>query len=137
PPLRERHEDIIALAEYFLVLASDTPKTLSAEARHGLETYSWPGNVRELRNVIERATILARGASIEIADLGLTGTAFTPISHEAAHPARHLPMALAQLEERMIRTALAETAGNRAETARRLGIRRQLLYAKLRHYGIE
>ncbi|MBN9125526.1 MAG: sigma-54-dependent Fis family transcriptional regulator, partial [Nitrosospira sp.] len=49
PPLRERHEDIIALAEYFLVLASDTPKTLSAEARHGLETYSWPGNVRELR----------------------------------------------------------------------------------------
>jgi two-component system NtrC family response regulator len=136
PPLRERREDIIALAECFLVLASDMPKTLSAEARHGLETYSWPGNVRELRNVIERASILARGASIEVTDLGLTA-AVPLMSPEAMRPARHLPMALAQLEESMIRTVIAETAGNRAEAARRLGIRRQLLYAKLRHYGIE
>lgn len=48
-----------------------------------------------------------------------------------------LPKALAQLEEVMIRTAIAETGGNRTEAARRLGIRRQLLYAKLRQYGIE
>jgi two-component system NtrC family response regulator len=137
PPLRERREDVIPLAEYFLALASDMPKMLSAEVRHGLETYSWPGNVRELRNVIERATILARGASIEISDLGLTAAAVPPMSPGEAYPARHLPMALAQLEERMIRSALAETTGNRAEAARRLGIRRQLLYAKLRHYGIE
>jgi two-component system NtrC family response regulator len=137
PPLRERYEDIIALAEYFLALSSDAPKMLSPEARHGLETYSWPGNVRELRNVIERATILARGATIAIADLGLTSAAAPPMAAGAALPACHLPMALAQLEERMIRSALGETGGNRAEAARRLGIRRQLLYAKLQHYGIE
>jgi two-component system NtrC family response regulator len=50
---------------------------------------------------------------------------------------RDLPKALAQLEEVMIRAAIAETGGNRTEAARRLGIRRQLLYAKLRQYGIE
>ena len=136
-PLRERHEDIVALAEYFLALASDRPKTLSAEARHSLEIHSWPGNVRELRNVVERATILARSASIETKDLGLAD-ADLPLALSATAPLLHdLPTALAQLEEAMIRTALAETGGNRTETARRLGIRRQLLYAKLRHYGVE
>lgn len=138
-PLRERREDIIALAEYFLALASDTPKALSAEARQTLEMHSWPGNVRELRNVIERATILARGASIEAKDLGLADPdPVAPLALPAEMPLmHHLPTALAQLEEVMIRTAIAETGGNRAEAARRLGIRRQLLYAKLRHYGVE
>jgi two-component system NtrC family response regulator len=137
PPLRERHEDIIALAEYFLALASDSPKNLSAEARHRLEKHSWPGNVRELRNVIERATILARGPSIKAEDLGLADAAASLTLSATPPPLHDLPTALAQLEETMIRTALAETGGNRAEAARRLGIRRQLLYAKLQHYGVE
>lgn len=136
-PLRERHEDIIALAEYFLALASDSPKNLSAEARHRLEKHSWPGNVRELRNVIERATILARGPSIKAEDLGLADVVASPALSAMPPPLHDLPAALAQLEEAMIRTALAETGGNRAEAARRLGIRRQLLYAKLQHYGVE
>ncbi|PTR10704.1 Fis family sigma54 specific transcriptional regulator [Nitrosospira sp. Nsp5] len=136
-PLRERHEDIIALAEYFLALASDSPKNLSAEARHRLEKHSWPGNVRELRNVIERATILARGPSIKAEDLGLADVVASPALSATPPPLHDLPAALAQLEEAMIRTALAETGGNRAEAARRLGIRRQLLYAKLQHYGVE
>jgi two-component system NtrC family response regulator len=133
-PLRERRADIAALAEHFLALASDPPKTLSPAARQELEEHSWPGNVRELRNVIERATILSRGARIEAEDLGLSGNA---AGSSAAQPAGTLPAALAQLEEAMIRKALAESGGNRAEAARRLGIHRQLLYAKLRHYGIE
>lgn len=136
-PLRERHEDIIALAEYFLALASDSPKNLSAEARHRLEKHSWPGNVRELRNVIERATILARGPSIKAEDLGLADAAASLTLSATPPPLHDLPTALAQLEEAMIRTALAETGGNRAEAARRLGIRRQLLYTKLQHYGVE
>ncbi|MEO9061129.1 MAG: sigma-54 dependent transcriptional regulator [Nitrosospira sp.] len=140
-PLRERREDIIALAEYFLALASDSPKNLSAEARHSLERHSWPGNVRELRNVIERATILARGTSIKAEDLGLADSAANAVAPLALSPAssclHDLPTALAQLEEGMIRAALAETGGNRAEAARRLGIRRQLLYTKLRQYGVE
>jgi two-component system NtrC family response regulator len=134
PPLRERREDVPALADHFLALASDPPKTLSATARQRLEAYAWPGNVRELRNVIERATILSRGAMIEPADLGLADRA--PAS-SAPPAADNLPAALARLEEAMIRQALADARGNRAEAARRLGIHRQLLYTKLRHYGIE
>lgn len=136
-PLRERREDITALAEYFLALASDPPKNLSAEARHSLEMHSWPGNVRELRNVIERATILARGPSIKAEDLGLSDSAASLTLSVTAPRSQHLPTALAQLEEVMIRSALSETGGNRAEAARRLGIRRQLLYTKLRQYGVE
>jgi two-component system NtrC family response regulator len=145
-PLRERREDIIALAEYFLALASDPPKSLSAKARHSLETHGWPGNVRELRNVIERATILARGPSINAEDLGLADPAANAVVAHALSaaaprqqhpPVEDLPTALAQLEEAMIRAALGGTGGNRAEAARRLGIRRQLLYTKLRQYGIE
>ena len=118
-------------------MASDTPKALSPEARQYLEMHSWPGNVRELRNVIERAMILARGASIEAGDLGLVKTP-APLALPAGVPLMSdLPKALAQLEEVMIRAAIAETGGNRTEAARRLGIRRQLLYAKLRQYGIE
>jgi len=134
PPLRERREDIAALAEYFLALASDPPKTLSAAARQQLEGHAWPGNVRELRNVIERATIFARGARIEADDLGFAAAGPGPADAQSAET---LPEALAQLEENMIRRALAESGGNRAEAARRLGIHRQLLYAKLRQYGIE
>ncbi len=134
PPLRERREDIAALAAHFLALASEPPKTLSAAAREMLEGYDWSGNVRELRNVIERATILARGACIDVADLGLP----TPPSAVTATPMdTNLPAALAQFEQSMIRKALQESGGNRAEAARRLGIRRQLLYAKLRQYGID
>lgn len=133
-PLCERREDIATLADYFLTQASNPPKTLSAAARQKLEEHPWPGNVRELRNVIERATILARGTRIEADDLGISSQ--DPVS-ATAQPADTLPAALAQLEEAMIRKALAESGGNRAEAARRLGIHRQLLYAKLRHYGIE
>jgi two-component system NtrC family response regulator len=132
PPLRERVGDVIPLAEYFLALAGDPPKRLAEAARRRLETYAWPGNVRELRSAIERATILTRGAVIDVDDLGLADTGAAVRSR----PAEHLLTALAQLEESMIRTALKDSGGNRAEAARRLGIHRQLLYVKLRHYGI-
>jgi two-component system NtrC family response regulator len=130
PPLRERRADIVPLAEHFLAQASDSPKGLSEEARRELQAFSWPGNVRELRNVIERASVLARGSRIEASDLGLHA------HQSAAAEEGTLPSALSRLEETMIRNALVEADGNRAEAARRLGIRRQLLYAKLRQYGL-
>jgi two-component system NtrC family response regulator len=132
PPLRERREDVLPLAEHFLALAGDPPKALTAAAREALAAYPWPGNVRELKNVIERASVVARGALIDLADLGLAAGSPSPAAH-----AHDLPTALAQLEADMIRKALAESGGNRAAAARRLGIRRQLLYAKLRQHGIE
>ncbi|MBI3057442.1 MAG: sigma-54-dependent Fis family transcriptional regulator [Betaproteobacteria bacterium] len=132
PPLCERGEDVIALAEHFLALAGDPPKTLTAAAHRALEAHNWPGNVRELKNVIERASVLARGAQIDMADLGLAGP--SPVLETEVSD---LPTALSRLEADMIRKALAESGGNRAEAARRLGIHRQLLYAKLRQHGIE
>lgn len=132
PPLRERSEDVIALAEHFLALAGDPPKTLTAAACRALEAHAWPGNVRELKNVIERASVLARGAQIDVTDLGLAGP-----SPWRETEVSDLPAALSRLEADMIRKALAESGGNRAEAARRLGIHRQLLYAKLRQYDIE
>ena len=130
PPLRERLTDIIPLTEHFLNRSSDSPKVLSEDARRALQAFPWPGNVRELRNVVERASVLARSSQIEVGDLGLD-------KHEAVVSEEStLPSALSRLEEAMIRRAIVEAAGNRAEAARRLGIRRQLLYAKLHQYGI-
>jgi two-component system NtrC family response regulator len=130
PPLRERRADIIPLAEHFLAQASEPPKALSEDACSVLQGFPWPGNVRELRNVVERASVLVRGSRIDASDLGLDERG--SVAPEDAT----LPSALSKLEETMIRKAIVEAAGNRAEAARRLGIRRQLLYAKLRQYGI-
>src|SRR5205823_11024127 len=69
PPLRERVDDIVSLAEHFLRQASDPPKSLSASATRRLLAYTWPGNVRELKNAMERASIVVRGSTIEESDL--------------------------------------------------------------------
>ena len=135
PPLRERVSDIVPLARHFLCLANpEAPKRLSAEAAAALESCRWPGNVRELRNAIERAAALARGPSIYASDLE-----FLRQADDADIVARTyltLPAAVAELERAMIRRALAENRGSRAEAARRLGINRQLLYEKMKRYGL-
>lgn len=133
PPLRERRDDILPLAEYFLQLTASHAKALSTRAADALTRYDWPGNVRQLKNVIERCHALVRGATIEESDLHLPGPLPAPI--EPPTPA-DLSDAVAGLEKRMIEAALAEAGGNRAEAARRLGINRQLLYTKLRRYGL-
>jgi DNA-binding NtrC family response regulator len=138
PPLRERLADIIPLAEHFLALGAGgaTRLRLSAEAAARLLRHPWPGNVRELRNVVERAAVLVRGPVIDAGDLDL------PEPFAAAGPAPDwldgdLPAAVARLEAAMIRRALAEAGGNRARAARRLGIQRQLLYAKIERHGLD
>jgi DNA-binding NtrC family response regulator len=132
PPLRERLADIVELAEHFLSLFSTPPRRLSAEAAARLLAYRWPGNVRELRNAMERVAVLGRRLVISAEDLD-----FLAASPPVAAPPTDLPGAVAQLEQAMIRSALAEASGNRSEAARRLGIHRQLLHEKLRRYGIE
>jgi DNA-binding NtrC family response regulator len=135
PPLRERLADIVPLAEHFLALASGQ-KRLSAQAAARLMAHPWPGNVRELRNAMERVAVLARRPVIGAEDLD-----FLQVAPASAAPVDwlegELPQAVARLEAAMIRRALLAAAGNRAEAARRLGIHRQLLYEKLRRYGIE
>jgi DNA-binding NtrC family response regulator len=133
PPLRERLADILPLAEHFLA-RSGRPLRLTPEAAARLLSHRWPGNVRELRNAMERVAALARSPVIAAADLGFLG-AMAPA--ESDWLAGDLPTAVARLETAMIRRALDAAGGNRAEAARRLNIHRQLLYEKLRRYGLE
>ncbi len=134
PPLRERLADIVELAEHFLRLFGKTAHRLSADAAARLLAHAWPGNVRELRNAMERAAVLGRRDVIAAEDLNfLSSSAGESKTEDPAD----MPGAVAQLEQAMIRRALAETSGNRTEAARRLGIHRQLLHEKLRRYGIE
>ena len=133
PSLRERARDIPLLIETFLQdisraigrpLASVTP-----EAKDMLMKYAWPGNVRELRNVLERAAILSDGGLITPVHLSLQDEPIVPTSE--------LTTDLREAERRAIEKALRETDGNKAKTARRLGLTRTQLYVRLRMYDID
>ena len=126
PPLRERHEDIRALAEYFLSL--DTPHLhFSSQAIETLELYSWPGNVRELKNVVIRSACLARGAEIGIHDLpdSVRDASIAPPEAESTMDA---------LEQKAIYQALSQSGGNHERAARLLGISRRTLHRRLKTY---
>jgi DNA-binding NtrC family response regulator len=136
PALRERIADIVPLAEHFLDRAGGS-KRLSADAASRLIRHPWPGNVRELKNAMERASVLVRGDVISVADLGfieeIQGAATTLLDW----PDEDLPSAVAHFEKILIGRALARSGGNRAEAARLLGIHRQLLYTKIKRYGLD
>jgi DNA-binding NtrC family response regulator len=136
PPLRERIADIVPLAEHFLARAGGG-KRLAPDAAARLIRHTWPGNVRELKNAMERAAVLARGPVIAAADLDFIAETPATAATPSDWPDEDLPSAMARLEEMLIRRALARSAGNRAEAARRLGIHRQLLYAKMKRYGLD
>ena len=138
PPLRERLADIVPLAEHFLGLAAGpgTPLRLSAAAAGVLLSHPWPGNVRELGNAMQRVTALVRGPALDAPDLAFL-RAPAPASSEPDWLDGELDAAVARLETAMIQRALAASAGNRTEAARRLGIHRQMLHTKLRRYGLD
>jgi two-component system NtrC family response regulator len=134
PPLRDRLADIVPLAELFLSRAG---KRLGADAAARLLTYSWPGNVRELKNAMERAAVLVRGVVVRAVDLNFIAASKSPDSVAIDWPDEDIPSAIARLEAMLIRRALLRSDGNRAEAARTLGIHRQLLYAKMKRYGLD
>jgi two-component system NtrC family response regulator len=135
PPLRARIADIVPLAEHFLARGGQA-KRLSAEAAARLIRHGWPGNVRELKNAMDRAAVWVRGELIGAADVHFLEE--TPATADAIDwPDEDLPTAVSRLEEMLVRRALARAAGNRTEAARILNINRQLLYAKLKRYGLE
>ncbi|MCY0388737.1 sigma-54 dependent transcriptional regulator [Robbsia sp. Bb-Pol-6] len=142
PALRERPDDIVPLAAHFLAVtaASGGPlRVLGATAEARLRGHAWPGNVRELRNAMERVAVLARGPQVTRDDLAFlhhAPPAHTGAGIPAALLALTLPEAIERLERAALHAALAESAGNRAEAARRLGISRQALYTKLAAYGV-
>ena len=133
PPLRERRDDIVKLAEYFLARGAGRARGLTDAAASLLRRHPWPGNVRELRNAMERVAALARRPVVDVGDLGFLAGA----KAHAPDRTETLPEAVTRLEIAMITQALAASGGNRAEAARRLGIQRQLLYDKMRRYGLD
>ncbi len=132
PPLRERREDIGALAEHFLRrYAARYRKALvgfEAEAVEALESHSWPGNVRELDHTLERAVLLAQGGAIRGVDLGLR-----PVP-SASPRLEDLP--LEEVERLLIRKALERHGGNVSQAAKALGLSRSALYRRLQQHGL-
>ncbi len=133
PPLRERKEDIIPLAKFFIDKFNRemrrSIKGLTKEVEELFLIYDWPGNVRELKNVIERAVILGKGDYItpdllpkEIRDLKSQARSFSSLD---------------QLEKEAIEKALREAGGNVSKAARILGVSRDLLRYRMKKYGIE
>jgi transcriptional regulator with GAF, ATPase, and Fis domain len=138
PPLRERGEDILRLAEHFVqafgVQFGKGEPGLSRDAQAALTRYPWPGNIRELGNAVERALILADGGLLTAAHFGLAGLPAPPLPHPATPPAA--PEALATLEQRAIQAALARTKGNKTQAAAVLGITRTQLHTRLKRFGL-
>ncbi|MBV9875561.1 MAG: sigma-54-dependent Fis family transcriptional regulator [Verrucomicrobia bacterium] len=136
PPLRERGSDIVLLAEHFLRLASDPPKSLSATAAKQLLERAWPGNVRELENTMRAAALAVRGSIIDASDLQRTPTASESDCQLDELLQLDYHSAIGRLEKLLLERALSRAKGNRAEAARLLNIHRQLLYTKLKEHGL-
>jgi transcriptional regulator with PAS, ATPase and Fis domain len=132
PPLRERPEDIVALAEHFLGLKS--PQVMfTSSAISALLAHSWPGNVRELRNLVARAAVQSNGPEIEASQISavMTGNP-AALRQTASIPVGNLD----SMEEQMIIRALERSGGHRGQAADALGISRRTLSRKLKEYNI-
>ncbi len=148
PALRDRRQDIPALAAHFLErMQRETgmPYTLSDDALRILSTYDWPGNVRELENSIERACALSSGPILHSADLG---TQLQQLREHAFHTneARNQPPAtaatetiqtIAEIEKQAILGAIRKLNGDKLLAAKLLGIGKTTLYRKLKEYGLD
>jgi len=136
PPLRDRREDIPALAEHFLARAAaklGRTLRLSPAALERVLRYPWPGNVRELENAIERAAILSRSETVEPDDLPPHVSAGLQLGPSPALPRQ---VTLAEAERAHILTTLERFGRNHSGAAEALGIGRTTLWRKLKEYGI-
>lgn len=137
PPLRERKEDIIPLAEFFLSRLCEEnhkpQKRLCIDAKKKLTDYSWPGNIRELANVIERSVIMNPSITLEAHQIYLDLAC--PIK-ESPLTALPVGLTLAELEKRLILQTLQQEGGNRTKTASILGISLRTLRNKLNTYVV-
>ncbi|WP_329903807.1 sigma-54 dependent transcriptional regulator [Porphyromonas pogonae] len=132
PPLRERGNDVLLLADFFMKrYATKYGKkitAISAMAQRKLKDYTWPGNVRELQHLIERAVILAAGDTLMPCDFALHGSSSAKNLQQTLN--------LEELERQAIEKALAQKDGNMNQAADLLGITRYALYRKMEKYGL-
>lgn len=130
PPLKDRKEDILPLAEHFLKkYAEENNKDIAKFSPGVIEfmlNYSWPGNVRELENMIEHGVILAKDKAVTMAEL----------PQDIIHPAVQLEKTIEAVTKNHILNVLEETKGNITKAASILGIRRMTLYNKLKKYNL-
>ena len=154
PPLRERGDDILLLAEHYLgefnAKYGRQVRRLEPRAREALLAYPWPGNVRELSHVIERAVLWSRGPELSVEHLALTRPAEPPPREPAPAPAPPAaqtappqPQAapppggkLEEWERTILEQALREAEGNQSRAAQRLGISRDTLRYRMKKYGL-
>ncbi len=157
PPLRDRKDEVLALAEQFIAAAAGPLGrgfTLSDDARQWLSNHDWPGNIRELRNACERAVLLATGTTIDLHHLTITSdeavrrqsrsrvraATIPPPMGLTAPTAADMPSqvraTIAELEKQRILEALERCAGNQTRAAEVLGISRRTLVNRLDEYGI-
>ena len=135
PPLRERREDILPLAEFFIDFFNRKLhcelEGVAAEAREALLRYDWPGNVRELRNTIESAMVLEDSSEIQIGSLP------TPIGLCEGTPEPAADLSLPRQERRLILRALERSGGNQAAAAAALEISRDALRYRMKKHGLQ
>ena len=140
PPLRERGDDVLLLAQHYLAhfrrAAGQPVESLSDDVGACLRGYDWPGNVRELRNMMEAAVLISEGGPLDVSML-------PPEMQQAPVPEAALPPSPAAFSTRLdeaqaavIRQAIAASGGNLTRAARLLGIAKSTLYAKMRAYGL-
>jgi len=144
PPLRERPEDVPALAEHFLARFARLrpelgPLSLADDARAALAAHRWPGNVRELEHALERAVVMTEGPVVHEADLPeevRERPAGRPPAAGEGADALSIKRATRALEASLIRAALERTGGNRTKAAELLEISYGALLYKIRDYGL-
>ena len=143
PPLRERGDDVLLLADAFIrtlaVKMGKADVTLSRDALELLRRHPWPGNIRELQNAIERGLITCDGTLVTAAHLAIPKPREEPTAPGRPEPARPAAesMALEDLERKAIVDALQRTHGHKARAATLLGLTRFQLYSRLKRYQIE
>ena len=135
PPLRERKEDIVPLAERFLGRFAEKyhrpVSGLDFSAQAALENGWWSGNIRELQNCIEKAVILSEGNLLKASDLD-----FSTSLRSGRNDREESPVIPSEVEESKIREAMARCNGNISAAAKLLGVSRPTMYAKLKKYGL-
>ena len=135
PPLRERPDDVLWLAQHFLLAQAqqhhEAPRRLTPAARAALIGNPWPGNVRELQNRIERACVMSEGAEIDAADL-FEDRAAAPVAAELPT----LDVFVADAEKAYLAAVLSRFDGRVGLAAQALGISRKTLWEKNKRYGL-
>lgn len=135
PPLRERTEDLNALAEHFIDMYCrkyrKNPKSIPSATIKKLEKYKWPGNIRELQHAIERAVIMSEKSALQPEDFF-----FLSQSNETVNESQNETLDLDEVEKTTIKKAINKNGGNISKAAKELGLTRASLYRRLEKHGL-